>query len=96
MDGIITLAVQWLEGTKRNDDNAVQMHIVECLLAEIERLDTKNDTLKSELQRVKEVQAEELRHSVAEECAVICETADYSLRSYGCAGEIRKHFGLVI
>ena len=94
MDGIITMAVQWLEGSKKNTDTSVQMHIVESLLSEIERVETKNAKLHEELQRIRGEQAKELRRSTAEECAVICETADYAMRSYGCAREIRKRFGL--
>ncbi len=96
MDGIITMAVQWLEGSKKTPGTAttINTHIVETLLAEIKRIEAVNVKMTEEIHRFETDRAKEIRLATAEACAVICETADYAVRNYGCAREIRKKFGL--
>ena len=90
------MANKWIMGDKAAPDSTelTGHHIIESLLAEIKRIEAINSKLIEEVQRLKTDGAKELRFAVAEECAVICETADYLVRSYGCAREIRKKFGL--
>jgi hypothetical protein len=96
MDGIMAAARQWLASSnKAPGTTAAHEHIVESLLAEITRIEALNVTLAEEVNRLITVGATETRRAVAEECAVICETADYVVRNYGCAREIRKQFGLL-
>lgn len=96
MSEIIEKARKWLSG--ENDlsgcEKVTSHLIIESLLSEIQRVEAANAKVLAEFQRLKTDGAKELRLSVAEECAVICETADYVVRSYGCAHEIRKKFGL--
>ena len=96
MDGIITMAVHWLEGSKKapGPEAAAHEHIVESLLAEIKRIEAVNARVAEEMERLKTDKAKEIRLATAEACAVICETADYVIRNYGCAREIRRRFGL--
>jgi len=96
MDGIIAMAHQWLAGTRKESGvaSATDEHIIESLLAEIQRIEAINAARTEEVRALKADRADETRRATAEECAVICETADYLVRSYGCAREIRKHFGL--
>ncbi|HBA72124.1 MAG TPA: hypothetical protein DER40_07450 [Geobacter sp.] len=96
MSGIVAMARQWLAGEQKVPGNQLvtHQHIIESLLAEIKRIEDANAKLNGEVQRLKSDGVKELRFAVAEECAVICETADYVIRSYGCAMEIRKKFGL--
>jgi len=96
MSGIVAMARQWLAGEQKVSCNQLvtHQHIIESLLAEIKRVEDVNAKLTEEVQRLKSDGVKELRLAVAEECAVICETADYVIRSYGCAMEIRKKFGL--
>lgn len=96
MSGIVAMARQWLEGDKTSPASTeiTSHHIIESLLAEIHRVVAVNSRISEELQRLKTDGATEARRVVAEECAVICETADYVTRSYGCAREIRIKFGL--
>lgn len=94
--GIVGMAMQWLAGEKTAADNTVitQQHIIESLLSEIQRMEAINTKTSEEVQKLKTDGVNEIRLAAAEECAVICETADYVIRSYGCAREIRKKFGL--
>ena len=96
MSGIVAIARQWLAGEKAPTGGAAitHQHIIESLLSEIQRVETLNFSLAGEIQRLETDGAKEIRLAVAEECAVICETADYVVRSYGCAREIRMKFGL--
>jgi hypothetical protein len=96
MNDIVTLATQWLTADKAAPKNTTttNYHIIESLLAEIQRLEAGNAAASAELAQLKTESAHETRTAVAEECAVICETADYVVRSYGCAHEIRVKFGL--
>lgn len=96
MDGIITMAVNWLEGNKKASkcSGEIHEHIIETLLKEIKRIEEINVKNREEIQRLGREKGEEIRLATAEECAVICETADYVVRNYGCAREIRKKFGL--
>lgn len=89
-------AKQWLVGDKVVPDSVeiTGHYIVENLLAEIHRIECVNEKMAEEITRLKTDGAEDIRRAVAEECAVICETADYVVRSYGCAREIRVKFGL--
>lgn len=98
MSGIVAMAKQWLAGEKNATDSIVitHKHIIESLLAEIQRVEASNARFSEEVQRLKTDGTKDIRLAVAEECAVICETADYVIRSYGCAHEIRKEFGLPI
>ena len=93
MNEIVALAKRWLTG-----EDAVQAknshQMIEKLLAEVHRIHDLNATLAKECQRLQLEGAKDITLAVAEECAVICETADYSVRSYGCAHEIRMKFGL--
>lgn len=96
MSGIVAIARQWLAGEKSPASGAAITHqqIIESLLSEIQRVEALNYSLAREVQRLENDGAKEIRLATAEECAVICETADYVVRSYGCAREIRKKFGL--
>lgn len=96
MSGIVAMANKWIMGDKTAQDSTeiTGHHIIESLLAEIKRIEAINTKLMEENQRLKTDGVMEIRFAVAEECAVICETADYLVRSYGCAREIRKKFGL--
>lgn len=96
MNGVVALAKQWLVGDKVAPDSVeiTGHHIIENLLAEIHRIEGVNEKMAEEITRLKTDGAEDIRRAVAEECAVICETADYVVRSYGCAREIRVKFGL--
>lgn len=96
MSGIVAMARQWLAGEQKVPGNQLitHQHIIESLLAEIKRVEDVNAKLTEEVRRLKSEGVKELRLAVAEECAVICESADYVIRSYGCAMEIRKKFGL--
>lgn len=96
MSGIVEIAKQWLAGEKSAPGSTVltQQHVIESLLAEIQRIEAIGVKASEEVQRLKTDGVNEIRLAVAEECAVICETADYVVRSYGCASEIRKKFGL--
>ena len=96
MSGIVEKASQWLAGEKKTSGqpHLTHQHIIESLLAEIRRVEAANANYVEELKLFKTVGVNEVRLAVAEECAVICETADYVVRSYGCAREIRIKFGL--
>jgi demethoxyubiquinone hydroxylase (CLK1/Coq7/Cat5 family) len=103
MSGIVAMASQWLIGDKSVPDSMemTSHHIIESLLGEIQRLEAANARLAGdvELLKVDEVKlktdgVKDAGLAVAEECAVICETADYVVRSYGCAREIRMKYGL--
>lgn len=96
MDGIAAKARQWLAHSKKElpVHPEAHEHIVESLLAEIKRLESINEELAEEVYRLRNDGVQEIRRAVAEECAVLCETADYLIRSYGCAKEIRKQFGV--
>lgn len=96
MSGIVAMAMQWLAGDKTapNNPEITSHHVIESLLAEIQRVEVVNAKVLADVQRLKTEGVKDLRLAVAEECAVICETADYVVRSYGCAHEIRKIFGL--
>lgn len=96
MTGIVSMAMQWLSGDKTAPHNAeiTQHLIIESLLAEIRRVENVNLQMAEELRQIRLKGEEDLRRAVAEECAVICETADYAVRSYGCSHEIRVKFGL--
>lgn len=96
MSGLVATVKQWLEGerTTAGSTDINSHHIIESLLSEIQRIEALNITLAEELQRLQTKGADDLRREVAEECAVICETAEYVVRSYGCAREIRLKFGL--
>jgi 2-polyprenyl-6-methoxyphenol hydroxylase-like FAD-dependent oxidoreductase len=98
MIGIVEIAKQWLAGEKSSPVSPAitQQHIIESLLAEIQRIEAVGIKASEEVQRLKTDGVNEIRLEVAEECAVICETADYVIRSYGCATEIRKKFGIPI
>jgi hypothetical protein len=98
MDGIITMAVNWLDGNRKNpcESTATHEHIIESLLTEIKRIETINANLTEEMHQFNIDKTREIKLTTAEECAVICETADYVVRNYGCAREIRKKFGLAI
>lgn len=93
MNEIVAFAKRWLSG-----EDAVHAknshHVIENLLAEIHRIHDLNAKLSKECQRLQLEGAKDITLAVAEECAVICETADYAVRSYGCAHEIRRKFGL--
>lgn len=92
MNEIVALAKRWLTGDTAHARNG--QHVVENLLAEIHRIHELNGRLAKECQRLQLEGAKDITLAVAEECAVICETADYAVRSYGCAHEIRIKFGL--
>lgn len=96
MDGIITMAVNWLEGNKKSAEPTSTIHerIIENLLTEIKRMEANSIKDKEEMKRLSKEKINEIRLATAEECAVICETADYLVRNYGCAREIRKKFNL--
>lgn len=96
MSGIVAQAKKWLMVDKSAPDSSDNTghQIIESLLAEIKRIEAINSVLSEEVQRLRTDGAKELRLAVAEECAVICETADYVVRSYGCAREIRKKIGI--
>ncbi len=96
MSGIVAMAKQWLAGDTISPANPeiTNHHIIESLLMEIQRIEAINVKALEELQQLKTEGAKGARSAVAEECAVICETADYVVRSYGCAREIRLKFGL--
>lgn len=96
MIGIVAMAKQWLVGDKTAPDNPeiTSHYVIESLLAEIKRIEAVNLKTSEEVERLKTEGVKGLRLAVAEECAVICETAEYVVRSYGCAHEIRKSFGL--
>jgi|GEM_PF-2656126 len=96
MSGIVAIAKEWLAGEKTASGNTTitNQHIIESLLAEIQRIEAINAKVPEETQRLKTEGAKDIRRAVAEECAVLCETADYVVRSYGCSREIRKTFGL--
>lgn len=96
MSDIVALSKQWLasEKTVPGSTSVTNFHIIETLLAEIQRIEAVNSKLSEEVLRIKTEGENTLRFEVAEECAVICETADYVVRSYGCAREIRLRFGL--
>jgi hypothetical protein len=96
MSGIVAMAKKWLEAEKTAPDSTAitNKHIIESLLTEIQRIETVNANVSEEVKRLNAEGAKNIRLAVAEECAVICETADYVVRSYGCAREIRKKFGL--
>lgn len=98
MSDIVTLATQWLTAgnTTPKSTKISNYHIIESLLAEIQRLEGSSAKAVEEVAKLKTEGANDLRRAVAEECAVICETADYVVRSYGCAHEIRIKFGLPI
>lgn len=93
MNEIVALAKRWLTGENSVPEKNGH-HVVENLLAEIHRIHDLNTKLIKECQRLQLEGAKDITLAVAEECAVICETADYALRSYGCAHEIRIKFGL--
>lgn len=94
--GIVAIAKQWLAGGKLPTDTPemTHHHIIESLLAEIQRIEAVNSKIAEDVKQLKTDGAKEIRRSVAEECAVLCETADYVVRSYGCAHEIRMRFDL--
>ncbi|MDD2897533.1 MAG: hypothetical protein PHI31_02350 [Desulfuromonadaceae bacterium] len=96
MSDIVTLATQWLTADKTTPKSSTtsNYHIIESLLAEIQRLEFSHARAAEEVEKLKTEGTGDLRRAVAEECAVICETADYVVRSYGCAHEIRKKFGI--
>ncbi len=96
MNGIVALARQWLAGDTTAPDSTeiTSHHIIESLLTEIQRIEAVNARILEDDQLLKTDGVKELRRAVAEECAVICETAEYVVRSYGCAREIRIKFGL--
>ncbi|MDD2366011.1 MAG: hypothetical protein PHN84_07585 [Desulfuromonadaceae bacterium] len=96
MDGIITMAVNWLEGNRKTSKESTEIHehIIESLLKEIKRIEEINLKNREDMQTLSREKGEAIRLATAEECAVICETADYLVRNYGCAREIRKKFGL--
>lgn len=96
MNSIVALARKWLVGEHSTaTSQEISSHkIIEDLLAEIHRIEEVNVRLAGECQRLRLEGAKEISLAVAEECAVICETADYAVRSYGCAHEIRIKFGL--
>lgn len=93
---IVEKARKWLAGDKTSPDSAeiTSHHIIESLLTEIQRIEAVNSKISAEVQYLKTNGVKDIRLAVAEECAVICETADYVVRSYGCAHEIRVKFGL--
>ena len=93
MNEIVALAKRWLTGEAAVPEKNGH-HVVENLLAEIHRIQDLNARLAKECQRLQLEGAKDITLAVAEECAVICETADYAVRSYGCAHEIRIKFGL--
>lgn len=96
MNGIAAIAKQWLAGEKTapGSTEITSHHLIESLLAEIVRLEAVNAGIAGEVLWFKADGAKDVRRTVAEECAVICETADYVTRNYGCAREIRMKFGL--
>lgn len=95
MPGIVAMAKQWLLGdTTKDNVELTSHHIIESLLTEIRRLEAVIDKSSQETRQFRTEGVNELRRKVAEECAVLCETADYAVRSYGCSYEIRKRFGL--
>lgn len=99
MGGIVSMALQWLTHEKDSPGSSDQTshHIIESLLAEIRRVEATNAKILEDDRHLKTDAVDELkavRMAVAEECAVICETADYAVRSYGCAREIRLKYGL--
>jgi hypothetical protein len=95
MSDIVTIAKKWLSGDKvASSSSESSYHIIDTLLAEIHRVEDLNVTLTQECQRLKCEGVKDITLAVAEECAVICETAEYAVRSYGCAHAIRKKFGL--
>lgn len=98
MVGIAALAKKWLTGdtSPHVSMEVTSHHLIESLLAELQRLETANFKAAEEVKRLRTEGVNEIRLAVAEECAVICETADYVVRSYGCAREIRLKFGLPI
>ncbi|MDD2272676.1 MAG: hypothetical protein PHP95_13665 [Desulfuromonadaceae bacterium] len=96
MSGVVARAKQWLVGDKV-DPGSIEItghYIIENLLAEIHRIEGVTEKMAADIKRLKTEGVEDARRAVAEECAVICETADYVVRSYGCAREIRVKFGL--
>lgn len=96
MNDVVAISKQWLARVKTIPGSTLvtDFHIIESLLAEIKRIESVNREIAEELQRIKTDGEYEIKHKIAEECAVICETADYVVRSYGCAHEIRMKFGL--
>lgn len=96
MSGIVAMVKQWLEGetTSAGSTEITSHYIIESLLSEIQRIEAINADITEELQRIQTNGVDDIRRAVAEECAVICETAEYVVRSYGCAREIRLKFGL--
>lgn len=96
MENIVDVALKWLTngGNEHNKAPVADQHIVESLLNEIKRLETANARMAEEMKRFRTERESEIKLATAEECAVICETADYVTRNYGCAREIRKKFGL--
>lgn len=96
MSGIATIAKKWLAGDKTPPGSLeiTSHHLIESLMAEIQRLEAVNAKMAEEVKRLETEGVKDIRLAVAEECAVICETADYVTRSYGCAREIRVKFGL--
>lgn len=98
MSSIVSMAKQWLAGDNTAPDSTeiTNHHIIESLLAEIQRIEVVNSKLSEEVKRLKTDGARDVQLAVAEECAIICETADYVVRSYGCAREIRIKFGLTV
>ena len=96
MGGIIAMAKEWLTGDKTSprSPEITSHYIIESLLTEIQRIDAVNAKTLEEVKRLKTEGVQSVRLAVAEECAVICETADYAIRNYGCAHEIRIKFGL--
>ena len=98
MSGIVAMAKEWLTGDKTSprSPEITSHHIIESLLTEIQRIEVVNAKVLEEVQKLKTDGVKGIRAAVAEECAVICETADYVVRSYGCAHEIRMKFGLPV
>ncbi len=96
MNDVVEISKQWLAREKivPGSTTVTNFHIIESLLSEIQRIEATNSKMSEELLRIKTNGDNDLRCAVAEECAVICETADYVVRSYGCAREIRMRFGL--
>lgn len=93
MSGILAMAREWLAGDSAPSE-ITSHHIIESLLAEIQRMEAVNAKAQEDLRQLKTEGVKEIRLAVAEECARICEDADYVVRSYGCAREIRIKFGI--
>jgi hypothetical protein len=89
----MALAKRWLTGEDTMSEKKGHL-VIETLMAEIHRIQELNAKLTKECHRLQLEGAKDITLAVAEECAAICETADYSVRSYGCAHEIRMKFGL--